>query len=86
MAWDVARDMFLANVRCAGEGVDIPYKGADGVDYAALAQELPEIGTGDYAAMCNGFNDWFNPLYGDIIELRQAGEREAVAKLFPEES
>lgn len=55
-AWDVARDMFLANVRNAGQDTLPYYEGADGVDWEALHQECPDIGTQDYADMCTQFN------------------------------
>lgn len=54
--WDVARDMFLANVRNAGNGELPHYPGADEVDYAALKDALPALGTQAYADMCNEFN------------------------------
>lgn len=56
VGWDVARDMFLANIR----NVDIEgaphYAGAGMVDYKALQGQLPELGTQEYADMCNEFN------------------------------
>lgn len=56
VGWDVARDMFLANIR----NVDIEgaphYAGADQVDYKALQAEIPALGTQEYADMCNEFN------------------------------
>ena len=55
MAWDVARDMFLANVRNAGNPELPHYAGADEVDYKALQAETPELGTQEYADMCNEF-------------------------------
>lgn len=55
-AWDVARDMFLANVRNAGQDTLPYYEGADGVDWEALHAECPDIGTPEYAAMCADFN------------------------------
>lgn len=54
--WDVARDMFLANVRNAGNPGLPHYPGADEVDYAALRDKLPAQGTQEYADLCNEFN------------------------------
>ena len=56
VSWDVARDMFLANIRNAGIEGAPHYTGADEVDYMALQTELPELGTQAYADMCNEFN------------------------------
>lgn len=61
VAWDVARDMFLANVRNAGMPELPYYEGAD-VDYAALREKLPAQGTAEYAAMCNQFDKDFREM------------------------
>lgn len=55
----VARDMFLANVRNAGNKGLPYYAGADAVDYVALKAEIPAIGTQAYADMCNEFTEDF---------------------------
>ena len=55
MAWDIGRDMFLANIRNAGIDGAPHYPGADEVDYKALQAETPELGTQEYADMCNEF-------------------------------
>ena len=59
VAWDVARDMFLANVRNAGSGMYPQYAGADEVNYKELASEVPVIGTVEYRDMCENFNKKF---------------------------
>ena len=64
-AWDVARDMFLANVRNAGQDTLPYYEGADGVDWEALHAECPDIGTPEYAAMCADFNRDFEAGIGN---------------------
>lgn len=64
-AWDVARDMFLANVRNAGQDTLPYYEGADGVDWEALHAECPDIGTPEYAAMCADFNAEFEAGIGN---------------------
>lgn len=56
VSWDVARDMFLANVRNAGTEGAPHYSGADQVDYKALQAEIPAMGTQEYADMCNEFD------------------------------
>ena len=38
-----AKDMFLANVRNAGDPTLPHYRGAGDVDYAALAEDLPRL-------------------------------------------
>lgn len=59
VSWDVAMDMFLANVRNAGQEGAPHYKGADEVDYAALAKDIPAQGTQEYADMCTEFRQDF---------------------------
>lgn len=59
VAWDVARDMFLANIRNAGDASLPHYAGADGVDYKALQAVCPVLGTQEYADLCNAFNAAF---------------------------
>lgn len=54
--WDVARDMFLANIRNAGSPELPHYAGADEVDYLALQAGTPAQGSQEYADMCNEFN------------------------------
>lgn len=56
VSWDVARDMFLANVRNAGTEGAPHYAGADEMDYKALQAEIPAMGTAEYAEMCNQFD------------------------------
>lgn len=59
MPWDVGRDMFLANIRNAGDDSLPHYAGADDVDYLALQKVCPAFGTKEYADMCNEFNKDF---------------------------
>ena len=56
VSWADARDMFLANIKNAGEDALPYYEGAEEVDYLALQADCPEQGTKEYAAMCNDFN------------------------------
>lgn len=64
-AWDVARDMFLANIKNAVENALPYYEGAEEVDYLALKEELPQQGTEEYAEMCREFNRVFEADVGD---------------------
>ena len=56
VSWADARDMFLANIRNAGDASLPHYPGADGVDWAGLGADCPRQGTQAYADMCNAFN------------------------------
>ena len=61
----VARDMFLANIKNAGEDALPYYEGAEEVDYLALKAHLPQQGTEEYAKMCNAFNRDFEGCCAD---------------------
>ena len=65
VSWDVGRDMFLANIRNAGQDALPYYEGAEEVDYLALKEELPQQGTEEYAEMCNAFNRDFEAEIGN---------------------
>ena len=65
VSWDVGRDMFLANIKNAGEDALPYYEGAEEVDYLALKADCPEQGTEGYAAMCNDFNRDFEAEIGN---------------------
>ena len=65
VSWDVARDMFLANVRNTGVEGAPHYAGADEVDYVALQTEIPAQGTQEYADMCIEFNAEFRAGLGN---------------------
>lgn len=56
VSWDVGRDMFLANIRNAGNPELPYYKGADHVPWQALQTVVPAQQTREYADMCNAFN------------------------------
>ena len=43
VSWDVGKDMFLANIRNAGQDGLPYYHGADGLDYAALKPHYDEL-------------------------------------------
>lgn len=63
-----AKDMFLANVRNAGDPTRPHYRGAWNVDYAALAEDLPRL-TNEGAALTQALFDHYKAL----VELRRAG-------------
>lgn len=65
VSWADARDMFLANIKNAGEDALPYYEGAEEVDYLALKEELPQQGTEEYAEMCNAFNRDFEDCGAD---------------------
>ena len=64
LAWDVARDMFLANIRNAGHPELPHYSGADEVPYAALKEKIPAQGTQEYSDMCREFDRAFRAKEG----------------------
>lgn len=65
VSWADARDMFLANIKNAGEDALPYYEGAEEVDYLALKADCPEQGTAEYAEMCNAFNRDFEAEIGN---------------------
>ena len=65
VSWADARDMFLANIKNAGEDALPYYEGAEEVDYLALKAHLPQQGTEEYAKMCNAFNRDFEGCCAD---------------------
>ena len=65
VSWADARDMFLANIKNAGEDALPYYEGAEEVDYLALKADCPEQGTEEYAEMCNAFNRDFEAEIGN---------------------
>ena len=70
VSWDVGRDMFLANIKNAGEDALPYYEGAEEVDYLALKEELPEMGTPEYAELCEDFNREFR----EAMDAEQPGD------------
>ena len=71
MSMDVAVNMFLANVKNAGDSSLPHYKGADHVDYAAL-KPLEESWP--------AFRETFEKYQKEIIALRKEGVRFAFAE------
>ena len=73
MSFDIGADMFLANVRNAGEGGAPYYAGAAGVDYAALKPYHEEL-TASYP----DFLTDFRANQTRIATFRREGDTEAV--------
>lgn len=78
VSWDVGKDMFLANIRSAGQQ-DAPYyyQGAEDVDYAALQPHLEELekSTEDFMAD-------YRANQTELIRLRREEDYEAVKALM----
>lgn len=72
-----AKDMFLANVRNAGDPTLPHYRGAGDVDYAALAEDLPRL-TREGAALAQAVFDH----YSELVELRGAGRYAEAVELM----
>ena len=72
-----AKDMFLANVRNAGDPTLPHYRGAGDVDYAALAEDLPRL-TREGAALTQALFDHYKAL----VELRRAGRYAEAVELM----
>lgn len=77
----VGKDMFIANIRTFAEnlGDEIPYHGADHLDYKALAEHYNELYTDEELRK---YNDKVKKFYFDICQLRQDGKRDAVHGLL----
>ena len=72
-----AKDMFLANIRNAGDPTLPHYRGAGTVDYAALAEDLPRL-TNEGAALTQAVFD----CYAALVELRRAGRYAEAVELM----
>ena len=72
-----AKDMFLANIRNAGDPTLPHYRGAGNVDYAALAEDLPRL-TKEGAALTQALFDHYKAL----VELRRAGRYAEAVELM----
>ena len=77
VSWDVGADMFLANVRNAGnEGLPY-YEGAKEVDFAELKECEKELAESKIS-----FVEAYNKHNTEIINLRKDGKFEEVVKLM----
>ncbi|MFQ8761768.1 MAG: hypothetical protein ACLSAF_22210 [Intestinimonas sp.] len=72
-----AKDMFLANIRNAGDPTLPHYRGAGDVDYAALAEDLPRL-TNEGAALTQALFDHYKAL----VELHRAGRYAEAVELM----
>ena len=77
MSMDVAVNMFLANVKNAGDSSLPHYKGADHVDYAALKPHVKEL-----AASAQQFVEDYRANQSEIIRLRKEGKYDEVTALM----
>ena len=79
MPWDVGIDMFLANIRNAGEE-DLPYyEGAEHINYIALKPVLEAMTDEEVADAYNEFSDHVRENLDVIVKERKA-RKEAMAK------
>lgn len=77
VSWNVAADMFIANVKNAGEK-DLPYyAGADDVDYGALKEYTQEMELSKQA-----FVEAYQKHNTEIINLRKDKKYNEVVKLM----
>lgn len=77
MSMDVAVNMFLANVKNAGDSSLPHYKGADHVDYAALKPHVDEL-----AGSAQQFVEDYRANQSEIIRLRKEGKYDEVTALM----
>lgn len=78
MGWKEGVNMFLANVKNAGQEGAPHYGGADHLDWAAIGAELAPFTDADEADMINTFNADYTAHMTEIIDLRSAGDRDGV--------
>ena len=77
MAWSIGADMFLANVKNAGDPELPYYEGADRVDYAALKPHVAEL----QDSQGRWVKDYHNH-NKEIIALRKEGKYDEVTALM----
>lgn len=77
VSWNVAADMFIANVKNAGEEGLPYYAGADDVDYGALKEYIQEMELSKQA-----FIDAYNANATAIVRLRKERQYDAVVELM----
>ena len=71
VSWDVGKDMFLANIRNAGDKSLPYYPGAEGLDYAALKPHYDELADSAVA-----FGRKVRENYGRLTALRREGREQ----------
>ena len=72
-----AKDMFLSNIRNAGDPTQPHDRGAGDVDYTALAEDLPRL-TREGAALTQALFDHYKAL----VELHRAGRYAEAVELM----
>ena len=79
MPWDVGIDMFLANIRNAGDE-DLPYyEGAEHINYIVLKPVLEAMTDAEVADAYNEFSDHVRENLAMIVKERKA-RKEAMTK------
>lgn len=79
MPWDVGIDMFLANIRNAGDE-DLPYyEGAEHINYIVLKPALEAMTDEEVADAYNEFSDHVRKNLDVIVKERKA-RKEAMSK------
>lgn len=79
MPWDVGIDMFLANIRNAGDE-DLPYyEGAEHINYIVLKPVLEAMTDKEVADAYNEFSDHVRENLDVIVKERKA-RKEAMSK------
>ncbi|MBM6888491.1 hypothetical protein [Pseudoflavonifractor phocaeensis] len=82
MGWKEGVNMFLSNVKNAGQEGAPHYGGADHLDWAAIGAELAPFTDADEADMINTFNADYTAHMAEIIDLRSAGDRDGVTAVM----
>lgn len=78
MAWDIGKDMFVANIQNAGVPNAPYYAGAD-INYAALKPDWMVMTDEERGKAKNDFDDWYR---ANQKEIRAKRQKEKVDKLF----
>ena len=78
MGWKEGVNMFLSNVKNAGQEGAPHYGGAEHLDWKAVAREIGPFDDGDEADMINTFNADYTAHMAEIIDLRFAGDWDGV--------
>lgn len=78
MGWKEGVNMFLANVKNAGQEDALHYGGADHLDWEEVAAQIGPFDDADEADMINTFNADYTAHMAEIIDLRKAGDTDGV--------
>lgn len=73
MAWDIGKDMFVANIQNAGVPNAPYYAGAD-IDYAALKPDWMVMTDEERGKAKSEFDDWYRANMAAIIAARKCHE------------